>query len=299
MRLDADLHIHTHCSCDSACALLKDVLEGGKAAGMKHIGISDHLHTRFNLPDIVIARKEFLEQGPVPGFHFGLEISCATQWECDKIARRDYTSCFTVELQGIPFRTMTPIDGVMYGGPAGGPLCIDISDEEIKALGIEYLIGGVHKPNYTDQSPKPMIDDYFDQMQFLIRHKRVDILAHPWWALPSWSGWSIVTHESKNEDVYWMIPQEYWDELGKLLVQEKKLAEINSGWLLGSGGVSEKALHFLMEHYANWREMGVKFSHGTDLHGAKYRGDWVLAMNALLKEYGFTEADFDLPRNLK
>jgi hypothetical protein len=168
MRLNQDFHIHTHCSCDSANGQIPYLSETVESLGIKHYGISDHLHTRFNLPDIEISRREFLEYGKKGNFHFGIEISCATAWECEKIAKRDYASCFTCEVNGYKFQTMTPIDGVMYGGPANGPLALDITEEEIKRLGIEYLIGGVHKPNYTDQNPKDMIDDFFNQSCFII-----------------------------------------------------------------------------------------------------------------------------------
>ena len=55
MIINNDLHIHTHCSCDSACAQLPTIIEAGKKAGFAHWGVSDHLHTRFNLSDIEIA----------------------------------------------------------------------------------------------------------------------------------------------------------------------------------------------------------------------------------------------------
>ena len=295
MILKHDLHIHTHNSCDSACAQIADIVREAQALGVKTFGISDHLHTRFNLPDIVAARKEFLEFGPLHGFHFGIEVSCATQWECDKIARRDYASCFTYDLKGHPFQTMTPIDGIMYGGPAGGPLCVDLTEEEIAQLGIEYVIGGVHKPNYTEQEPVPMIDDYFNQSCFLIRHPLVDILAHPWNGLVFWSGYFIVTRAPKDLDnsVFSRIPQEYWDEMGHLLVEYGKRAEINACLL--SPNKSE-LVEPCLEQFARWREKGVRFTYGSDLHTAHFFStENFEKMNALLEEYGFTEKDFAPP----
>ena len=38
-------------------------------------------------------------------------------------------------------------------------------------MGIEYVIGGVHKPDCPPQEPKPMIDDYFNQSWFLVNKK--------------------------------------------------------------------------------------------------------------------------------
>lgn len=299
MIIHSDLHIHTHCSCDSACAQLPDIVQAGQQARFAHWGISDHLHTRFNLPDIEIAAREFRESGPVRGFHFGLEITCATLWECRKIARRDYTSCFVCELNGVPFRTMTPIDGVMFGGPPNGPLHLDITAAEIDRLGIEYVIGGVHKPNYTELKPRPMIDDFFNQSCYLIRHELVDILAHPWDMLPFWSGNYLTTRDPKDRDyqVLRMIPREYWDELERLLLRHRKLAEINNFILFPE--VPDDIRHYYLEKLAQWRSAGVKFSYGSDLHGAKYQFDMLAEMDKLLVEYGFTEGDFALPLRLR
>lgn len=292
MKLNQDFHIHTHCSCDSANAQIPHIVEAAQKLGLKHFGISDHLHTKFNMPDIEIARKEFLEYGAVEGFHFGVEISCATAWECEKIAKRDFASCFVCEVHGQKFQTMTPIDGIMYGGPAGGPLQLDITEEDIKRLGIEYLIGGVHKPNYTDQNPKDMIDDFFNQSCFLIKHEFIDILAHPLEGLPFWSGWCVVTKDRNDVryDAFSMIPQEYWDEMAKLFKENNTLAEINLAF-----NMPESAFHLYMEHLAQWREQGVKFSYGSDLHKAPYNEERMRQTEKVLTEYGFSENDFAFP----
>lgn len=268
--------------------------------GYKHYGISDHLHTHFNYPDIEIARKEFLELEARPAnFHFGLELSCATKWECEKIAARDYTSCFTYILKGKPFRTITPIDGIMYGGPPNGPLYLDITKKEMEKLGIEYIIGGVHKPNYTEQEPLPMIEDYFNQMRFMLEDDRIDILAHPWWALSFWSSYAILTGDPKdrNYDSFYMIPREYWDELAKMFVENGKLAELNT--FIMSEKIPEKLLHFYLEEMTKWKEKGVRFTFGSDLHAKEYEFDLVFRFGEQLKSYGFTENDFALPPRLK
>ena len=300
MKLQQDLHIHTHCSCDGACAQIDAIVKGAQAAGIKHFGISDHLHTKFNLPDIEIARKEFLEYGPVPGFHFGIEVTCATQWECEKIAKRDFASCFTCEVNGRKFQTMTPIDGIMYGGPANGPLMVDLTKEDIERLGIEYVIGGVHKPNYTEQTVPAMIDDYFNQSCYLLNHELVDILAHPWEGLPFWSGYFIVTKDyaDYHYDAFSKIPQEYWDEMAHLLITNNKLAELNRCDICNKKGDGIIA-RSILEKLAEWRDKGVKFTFGSDLHRAEYPLDGEAniyeAEKILEKEYGFTDDDFALP----
>lgn len=149
MKIRQNLHIHSHNSCDSACASVADIVSDMKKLGVEEFVLTDHLHTRFNLPDIAAARQEFLELGPVPGFHFGIEVTCATQWECEKIRKRDYASCYTTTVNGSRFQTMTPIDGIMFDGPPDGELTVDLTEDEIREFGIELVVGGVHKPNYT------------------------------------------------------------------------------------------------------------------------------------------------------
>lgn len=292
MKLKQDFHIHTHCSCDSASASIAEIVRGCQAAGYEHFGIADHWHTVFNRPDIEIARREFLEFGKVDGFHFGLEISCATAWECEKIAKRDYASCFTCEVNGRKFQTMTPIDGIMYGGPVNGPLMIDLTEDDIDKLGIEYVIGGVHKPNYTEQTPKSMVEDFFNQSCYLLNHKLVDVLAHPWAGLAFWSGYNVVTHDPSDirQEAYDLIPQEYWDELAHLLVSNNKLAELNRCNIFYK---DERVRSMIMEKMIEWKEKGVKFTFASDLHAAKYPD--TSNDSEVLTQYGFTDDDFALP----
>ncbi|NMA42256.1 MAG: PHP domain-containing protein [Oligosphaeraceae bacterium] len=295
----SDFHIHTHCSCDSASAQIQDIVREYRAHGFKQLGISDHLHTRFNLPDIVIARQEYDALGcdADPDLHFGIEVTCATAWECEKIARRDYTSCFTIDVEGIPFRTITPIDGVMFGGPTGGPLQIDLTDEEIRMLKIEYVIGGVHKPNYTRLAPEPMLEDFFNQMCYLIKHPIIDILAHPWDGLAFWSSKTLLTKDRSEMrfDVYRMIPQEMNDELGRLLIENRKYAEINAS-IIDVQGMPDDAIHAILAIYARWKEQGVTFTYGSDLHEPHYPKDRLKRFDVLIREYGFKEEDFVQPK---
>ena len=191
----------------------------------------------------------------------------------------------------------------MYGGPANGPLMLDLTQEDVDRLGIEYVIGGVHKPNYTEQTVPAMIDDYFNQSCFLVKHELVDILAHPWEGLAFWSGYFVVTRDPADyhPEAFEKIPQEYWDELAHLLISNKKLAELNCCDIC-SPRFDGKIARFTLEKLAEWREKGVKFSFGSDLHRAAYpiEGETSIRQaEKVLTEYGFTEEDFALPSRLK
>lgn len=57
MNITSDWHIHSRNSCDSACMTMADLVADAAAAGITDYGITDHVHTPFNLPDIAAAEK--------------------------------------------------------------------------------------------------------------------------------------------------------------------------------------------------------------------------------------------------
>ena len=215
------------------------------------------------------------------------------------IAKREYSSCFTCTVLGKPFQTMTPIDGIMYGGPAGGPLWLDLTREDMDRLGIEYVIGGVHKPNYSEHNFDAILLDWYQQSCYLLNHELVDILAHPWDGSPFWSGTSIIDRQAPQDyELYLKIPQEYWDHLGDLMVKNGKLAELNS-FFITAKCIPETIRFKMIEKMAAWKEKGVKFSFGSDQHDHAYNVERVLKSDEILSGFGFTENDFGLPRGLK
>ena len=295
MEIRQNLHIHSHNSCDSACASLRDIVTDMQALGVKDFALTDHLHTRFNLPDIIAARQEFLALGNIPGFRFGIEVTCATAWECEKIRKRDYASCYTTTVNGHKFQTMTPIDGIMFDGPPGGELCVDLTEEEVRELGIELVVGGVHKPNYTPLEEQPMIRDYFRQTMYLIEHPLVDVLAHPWDGLCFWSCDWIGLGRDRSKYNYQSlahIPESMTGEIAAALKQYGKPAEINTCWLKSYDEAYNRKWWEIM---TSWRESGVKFTFGNDQHSAHPKPDEWEQMKLKLDEYGFTETDFVLP----
>lgn len=130
MRITSDWHIHSNNSCDGACASIADIIREGAALGIKDFGISDHLHTPYNIPDLVASRKEYLECNPPANFHFGVEASCVSQWEINEIAKGNGGD--------------NPVYGIREGGPINSPLAIGINEDDIAELGIEFVVGGTH-----------------------------------------------------------------------------------------------------------------------------------------------------------
>jgi len=117
--------------------------------GIEEYGLTDHIHTAYNLPDIVSARRDYLASRPPANFHFGVEVSCVDQRECDRVAAGDYTAWGDEPVYG--FRDMTDYTGQM---------AIGITPDEIRELGIEYVVGGVHWPLTVSEDRDALIRNY-------------------------------------------------------------------------------------------------------------------------------------------
>ena len=280
MKIRQNLHIHSSHSCDSACAALNDIQKEMMALGMTEFGISDHLHTQYNLCDIQGARNDFLCYDRPKNFHFGIEISGISEWERDKIAAGDYVRTFDDPVYGIRFEE----------GPSDSPVCIGITEKDIKDLGIEYVIGGVHWPLYS--KPENAYEDFFRQQLYLIENPLVDIMAHPWdaiaMAVGDWYHHRDKAHIDYNAILN--IPQEYNDKLLEALLKHKKCAEINLAVLLAPSA-PEECKKYYWNLLAQWREAGVKFTIGSDQHSAHSIPVMFSAAELILDAYGFKESD--------
>lgn len=282
MKIRQNLHIHSHHSCDSACATLTDIQKEMLHCGMTEFGLSDHLHTHYNLCDIQGARNDFLCAQRPASFHFGIEVSSVSEWECARIAAGEYER-----------RGDDPVYGLRFAdGPAGSKPCIGITKDEIEALGIEYVIGGVHWPLYSRPDRESATQDYFDQMMALIKNPLVTILAHPWDSLELAAG-DWYHHRDTDHidfDALLKIPQELNDRLMNALLEYDKPAELNLA-VMNSKRLPEACRKYYWNLFAQWREAGVKFTLGSDQHAAHAYEVLFSASELLLDCYGFHDTD--------
>ena len=284
MKILQDMHIHSHHSCDSACSTLPDIRKDREEMGIAHFGVTDHLHTQYNMPDIVSSRRDFLCFNFPENYHFGIEITCMAAWECERIASGDFIAKGDVPIYG--FRDdERPFDGRM---------CLDITLEDMRANGIEYVVGGIHWPQGFPSSRSEAIDNYFLQEMFLAEHPLVDILAHTWYSLEMASGDWYRNRDKEHIDwgVHLEIPEEIKTRLGETICKNGKLAELNIATLTS---YSEEVAVSHMKMYALWKEMGVKFTIGSDQHSAHPNKEQFVKMENLLDRFGFTREDFALP----
>ncbi|MFA6111578.1 MAG: hypothetical protein WDA75_22695 [Candidatus Latescibacterota bacterium] len=264
----SDWHIHSQNSCDSASLIMTDLLTDAATAGISDFGVTDHIHTPFNLPDLQRSRQEFLALDPPPFFHFGVEVSSVSQWEIEEIARGGHDN---------------PVYGIRSGGPAGAPLAIGLGEEELAACGVEYVVGGTHWPIYVPLERETVIRDYHRQNLFLATHPLVDVVAHPWW----WHGaWQDGQGNFKGEpwfDDFGRIPAAMHDEFAAAAREHGKRLEINLAALLLNPHYPERFKEQYCEYLAELQETGVCLSIGSDCHDQRYQIDFDTAAAMLAR----------------
>ena len=144
MNITTDWHIHSHnsCECHETGITIAEIIDGAGAHGITDFGVTDHLHSRYNLPDIAASCEEFLASDPPPRFHFGIEVTCMRRWELDEIAAGGYDD---------------PVYGLGQEGPKSEP-AIDLDEGMIETYGIEFVVGGVHWARGIEPQPQAIID---------------------------------------------------------------------------------------------------------------------------------------------
>lgn len=276
MNLTSDWHIHSEHSCDSACMPVADLPGHTARRGILDYGVTDHLHTPFNWPDVKASRLSYLATHPSPHFHFGIELSCVSQWELEELAKGGHAD---------------PVYGLREGGPVSAAPALAITAEELRAMGIEYVVAGVHWPLYVPLERQAVIRDYHRQLMFLATHPLVTIVAHPWWWMGHWKDAAGKYSTEPWFDDFRVIPASLHDELAAALREHGTVLEINIWATLKN---YEYPPHFAgqyLEYLAGMKERGVKFSIGSDTHDRNYTADFEDAAR-LLEKAGFKESDF-------
>ncbi len=272
MKIETDWHIHSRNSCDSASMPVSEIVKIVPSKGISKFGITDHLNTRINMPDIEASRKEFLEN-KVSGFHFGIEISCVSIWEIEQIKKGGYEKA---------------VNGIREGGPAWADMTVDITQEDIEKLGIEYVIGGTHWPLYVPWERESLIKDYHRQNMFLAQHPLVKIVAHPWWFYAKYWGKYVDRFEPWFND-FSVIPQSMHEEFADAVVRNRKIVEINLHAIILHPSYPEHFKQQYLDYLSFLKGKGVIFSIGSDCHQS-YDLDFEKAAR-MISYAGITEKD--------
>ena len=276
MIITSDWHIHSENSCDGACMPVSDLLREAPERGILDFGLTDHLHSPVNLPDVVASRREFLSHNPPGNVHFGVELSCMSQWELDELASG---------------RHGAPVYGLRQGGPPAGPLALGMTAEDIAEHEVEYVVAGVHWPMYVPFEREAVIRDYHRQNMFLATHPLVTIVAHPWWWMGHWQNEDKSYTTEPWLDDFGVIPTSMHDEFAAAAMEHDSVVEINAQAMLLNPQYPERFKRQYVEYTAELKARGVTLSIGSDCHSAHYQTDFETTAE-MLASVGFTDADF-------
>lgn len=259
MQLDSDWHIHSRNSCDGACMVVADLVADAREKGIEDFGLTDHLHTPYNLPDMAASRREYDACQPSPRFHFGIEVSSVSRWELEELARGDHDN---------------PTYGLRQGGPAGAEPAIGITEAQLEEHGVEFVVGGTHWPLYVPFERQAIIADYHRQNMFLATHPLVDIVAHPWWWMGHWQAADKSYPAEPWFDDFGHVPQAMHDEFAAAAVETDTKVEINLCAMLLNGQYPARFKEQYVEYLAGLKGRGVQLTIGSDCHSARYDIDF-------------------------
>ena len=255
---------------------ISDLVAEAADGGIESYGITDHLHTPYNLPDVQASRREYETFSHVHGFHFGIELSCVSQWELDRIADGEAND---------------PVYGIRKGGPVGAYPALGIDRDGLQELGVEFVVAGTHWPLYVELEPSAVIQDYHRQNMFLAEHPLVDVVAHPWWWMGHWMDSDQMYRGDPWIGDFGAIPQSMHNEFATAATQSGTLVEINLSAMLLTSHYPDSFKTEYLEYLVLLKELGVKFTIGSDCHNHHYTEIDFSMAGGMLDSVGITEED--------
>ncbi len=256
----SDWHWHSRNSCDCKGGKIPTTMAESAAAirsaGITDFGVTDHLHTPLNIPDIEASRREFEALQPMPGMHFGIEVSCVSEWELAQISAGGHDDA---------------VYGLRSGGPPDSRPALGIGAEDLKRLKAEYVVGGTHWPLYVPYERDAIIRDYHRQNMFLASNPLVDIVAHPWWWMGHWQDADGCYRGAPWFDDFEHIPKSMHDDFAAAARQSETVVEINLYAVLLNDKYPDKFKIQYAEYLAGLKSAGVRLSIGSDYHSQHHR----------------------------
>jgi len=272
MQIRFDCHVHTHHSpCGKDDATLERLARRIRDAGTLRWGVTDHLFTERNVPDLEAARQEFDALDHEGRAVFAVEASVLRTWDIKQT------------------RTTGNIWGYHPGGPKG-TLDLYLPDDLVERLGIRYVIAGAHWPLGAKMNRRDVVRDYHRQNMFLARHPGVDVIAHPWWWRAEFATACGVPVPFPWLEDFSIIPRSMHDEFAAAARENGKRVEINASNML-TRNYSERWHEEYLEYLVGLKQAGCTFATGSDSHGPDYDPP-PQRMTDILVRAGFTEDDF-------
>ena len=270
MQILFDCHVHTrHSPCGNDAAEVDRLAELVPRAGTPRWGLTDHLFTERNVPDLEAVRADYDALPDRSNVVFSVEASVLRDWDIRRT------------------RMTRNIWGWHPGGPKG-TLDLFLPDELVEQLGIRYVIAGAHWPLGTRMNRMDIVRDYHRQNMFLAQHPKVTVIAHPWWWRTKFMTRCVVPVTFRWLEDFSIIPQSMHDEFSAAVREHDKLVEINASNLL-TENYSEQWHDQYLEYLVRLKEDGCRFATGSDSHAADYAAPQPIL--EILEKAGFTQDD--------
>ncbi|MFA5858604.1 MAG: PHP domain-containing protein [Elusimicrobiota bacterium] len=261
MKFVHDWHMHTrHSMCGKHRGTMSAVFNQAMDAGIRELGITDHLNHEYCVPLIKASRAEY-DATPKPDgliTHFAVEVPVLRKFDDICFQKHGWDS----KTFSIQATTAEENEYMFY-----------LTPEFKEEMGFEYVIGGAHMILGTPLVREEMIKCYHRQNMFCARHPLIDIVVHPWW----WNGpWA---EEDKNYrtlpwfDDFNVIPKSMHQEFARACIENKKAVEINAQAMFVNHRYSDSFKKQYIEYLQFMKEQGVTFSFGSDSHFDGYSGN--------------------------
>ncbi len=274
MAITTDHHIHTHCSCDSACLEFETLVSDAKKIGLTDFAVTDHYHTRIEEADIAASRIEYeetLKKHPelLGHFHFGIEASVVSRRQIEKA-----------------------VNGILVERHKNESITFDFDEEFLEKYKIDFVVAGMHTPTWCDTDKESLAKEYHRQYMFAATHPATDILAHYlWWdegffkrvwkmpdAVNPFLDMSIISETMRNELKAALKENNVAFELNLPLVLSTKLPDSFKDEYLGFA--------------ADLQHSGIILSAGSDCHAPNLPYDAYDKADEMFKRYKINSSEF-------
>jgi histidinol phosphatase-like PHP family hydrolase len=257
--IDFDYHIHSHHSpCGDPKTTLADIAAAAKAAGIRSLGITDHLNGAVNHAALDACRAEFDALDADLDLHFGVEVTTLREWDH--------------AINGLVGRYANPY-GVWEFGPEDSPLTVYLTEDLKRRWGVEYVLGGAHFVLGAPLERDAVIRSYHRQNLFCATHPLVDVVVHPWWWQRYWKD-----ADGRFSGLPWIgdfgaVPRDFHREFAEAVVRNGKAVEINAGAIFTNASYPDAFKRAYLGYLRDLKSWGVRFSLGSDAHTASHVGD--------------------------
>lgn len=268
MIIHSDWHMHSEASYDSKLPI-GEIERKTLEFGFEKFGITDHVN--FNNDKFIgdlKKSKEIVEnlQKHCNRVVLGVELTPIEKPLFDYIAKNGNYDGYIAPVSQNPYEIELPL-----------------SKDELKALGVRYVIGATHwrVDSAIDNSLPPdlngCIKEWFRQQMWLACDERVTVLGHPWF-----QGKGIWYED------FSIIPRSMNNEIAAALLENKKYVECNAHFF-NSSLTGEKFRRQYAEFMRELFEMGIPITYGSDCHHS-YKPLHINTEKYLL-DVGFVDGD--------